>query len=75
MVEGIQIYFDRGLGKVLLYGFEREQYEEVRDRYWAGEDIVFGSEKEMSDIYGAEHLLRLLGECIVTSLRIFFQKK
>lgn len=59
--EGILIYFDRGLGKILLYAFEREQYVEVRDRFWDGEDVIPGDEKEMSEIYGAEHLLRLLG--------------
>lgn len=61
--EGILIYFDQGLGKILLYAFEREQYVEVLDRFWAGEDVVPGNEKEMSEIYGAEHLLRLLGKC------------
>jgi mortality factor 4-like protein 1 len=60
--EGILVYFDQGLGKILLYAFEREQYVQVRDRFWDGEDVVLGNEKEMSEIYGAEHLLRLLGK-------------
>ena len=64
-IEGLQIYFDRGLGSILLYAFEQEQYSEMRDKYWAGQDFVIGAEKELLEIYGAEHLLRLLGEFCV----------
>lgn len=47
-VEGLLLYFDRALGVVLLYRFERQQYLEV---YLRG---------SMADVYGAAHLLRLL---------------
>jgi len=52
VISGIKLYFDRCLGNILLYRFERQQYVDVR-RSSEG--------KEMSDIYGAEHLLRLFG--------------
>lgn len=48
---GIQTYFDKCLGTILLYRFERQQYADIRKKY--PEDV------KMSDVYGAEHLLRL----------------
>jgi len=61
VIEGYQAYFDRALGATLLYRFERPQYAEVRKNYWTGQKVVVGkTEKEMSYVYGAEHLLRLL---------------
>ncbi|KAJ2935591.1 hypothetical protein H1R20_g1350, partial [Candolleomyces eurysporus] len=61
IISGIQCYFDKALGSNLLYRFERLQYSEIRKRYWTGQDVVVGvTEKEMSCIYGAEHLLRML---------------
>jgi len=52
VISGIQVYFDRCLGNILLYRFERQQYVDIRRQY---------DGKEMSEIYGAEHLLRLFG--------------
>ena len=52
VISGIKVYFDRCLGNILLYRFERQQYIDIR-RSNPG--------KEMSEIYGAEHLLRLFG--------------
>ena len=60
---GLQTYFDRALGANLLYRFERPQYAEVRKQYVTGPNVKVGQEKEMSAIYGAEHLLRMLGAC------------
>ncbi|KAJ7645828.1 MRG-domain-containing protein [Mycena rosella] len=60
VVSGILVYFDRSLANHLLYRFERPQYTAVRARYITGQDVVIGQEKEMSEIYGAEHLLRML---------------
>lgn len=60
VVDGFQAYFDRALGANLLYRFERPQYAEVRKNYWTGPKVVAGNEKEMSHVYGAEHLLRML---------------
>lgn len=61
VISGIKVYFDRCLGNILLYRFERQQYVDVR-RTSEG--------KEMSDIYGAEHLLRLFG----TSSKLIMSK-
>jgi mortality factor 4-like protein 1 len=55
VVSGIKIYFDRCLGNILLYRFERQQYVDIRRTNER-------KEMEMSEIYGAEHLLRLFGE-------------
>lgn len=45
----------------MLYRFERPQYAEMRRRYVTGPTVIVGQEKEMSSVYGAEHLLRMLG--------------
>ncbi|KAI9030028.1 MRG-domain-containing protein [Phycomyces nitens] len=50
VIQGVRIYFNKALGNMLLYRFERHQYAETRKTY---------PQKEMVDIYGAEHLLRL----------------
>lgn len=50
---GLKVYFKRSLGNLLLYRFERQQYlnltkdPELKDR-------------ELSAVYGAEHLMRLM---------------
>ena len=62
IMSGLQLYFDRSLGANLLYRFERPQYAEIRKRYITGPTVVVGQEKDMSAVYGAEHLLRMLGE-------------
>jgi len=55
IMAGLIVYFDKCLGNNLLYRFERAQYIEQRKET--------KEEKPMSEIYGAEHLLRLFGEC------------
>ncbi|ODQ66960.1 MRG-domain-containing protein [Nadsonia fulvescens var. elongata DSM 6958] len=50
VLSGIKIYFDRSLGNILLYRYERQQYLEI---------LKTNADKSMSEIYGAEHLLRL----------------
>jgi len=50
VIEGIRIYFDKALGTLLLYRFERPQYSDLAKKQ--------GS-KPLSEVYGAEHLLRL----------------
>ncbi|KAI8977862.1 MRG-domain-containing protein [Trametes punicea] len=60
IVAGLQTYFDRALGANLLYRFERPQYAEIRKKYVTGPTVQVGQEKEMSQIYGAEHFLRML---------------
>ena len=53
VIAGLKLYFDRSLGTILLYRFERQQYMEARKEHPG---------KEPSEIYGAEHLLRLFGK-------------
>ncbi|KAF8888995.1 MRG-domain-containing protein [Infundibulicybe gibba] len=60
VISGLQTYFDRALGPRLLYRFERPQYLAIRKQYITGQQVVVGQEKEMSAVYGAEHLLRML---------------
>jgi hypothetical protein len=62
VVDGIQKYFDAALGSLLLYRFERIQYAEAIKSF-AG--------KRMSEVYGAEHLLRLFGTHHTALLRYF----
>ncbi|KAF8539902.1 MRG-domain-containing protein [Trichophaea hybrida] len=50
IVAGLKLYFDKSLGTILLYRFERQQYLEIKKEHPG---------KEPSEIYGAEHLLRL----------------
>lgn len=50
VMSGIKLYFDRALGNILLYRFERQQYLAIKKQY---------PDRPMSEIYGPEHLLRL----------------
>jgi mortality factor 4-like protein 1 len=52
VVEGLKLYFDRAVGNLLLYRFEKQQYLEIKENH---------ADTRMSNIYGAEHLLRLFG--------------
>ncbi|KAK2625839.1 hypothetical protein QTJ16_005151 [Diplocarpon rosae] len=58
VVTGLKEYFEKCLGRVLLYRFERSQYQEVREGMGAKEGEFAG--KTICDIYGAEHLCRLI---------------
>ncbi|KAI0037041.1 MRG-domain-containing protein [Vararia minispora EC-137] len=60
IISGLQLYFDRALGSSLLYRFERAKYAEIRKTYITAPTVTVGVEKEMSSIYGAEHLLRMI---------------
>ncbi|KAF0381911.1 MRG-domain-containing protein [Gigaspora margarita] len=51
VTNGIKQYFNEALPIYLLYRFERQQYVEMTEKY---------PRKEMSSIYGAEHLMRLV---------------
>lgn len=50
-IQGLKLYFHHLLGSMLLYRSERKQYSEMG-----------GSNKNVADIYGAQHLLRLFGK-------------
>jgi hypothetical protein len=58
IMSGLVVYFNKALGNNLLYRFERGQYAKVRHEH----GVDAGDEKPMSEIYGAEHLLRLFGK-------------
>ena len=60
VVAGVKEYFDKCLGKLLLYRFEREQYFEQKQK-WDVADPPRGP----GDVYGAEHLLRMIGPSFV----------
>ncbi|KAA8565372.1 hypothetical protein EYC84_011080 [Monilinia fructicola] len=56
IVAGLKEYFERCLGRILLYRFERQQYTDFRQMW----DDETSEQKCASDTYGAEHLCRLL---------------
>ncbi|RKF77260.1 Chromatin modification-related protein eaf3 [Golovinomyces cichoracearum] len=58
VIAGMKEYFDKCLGRILLYRFERNQYAEVCE----GWDMSTGefAGKTPCETYGAEHLCRLL---------------
>jgi len=51
------------LGANLLYRFERAQYADIRRRFIESPDLPPEQWKSESQIYGAEHLVRLIGRC------------
>ncbi|KXX79985.1 Chromatin modification-related protein eaf3 [Madurella mycetomatis] len=55
-VAGLREYFDKALGRILLYRFERAQYHEMH-QLWNSDE---SKQKNAGDTYGAEHLARLL---------------
>ncbi|KAH8677960.1 MRG-domain-containing protein [Xylariales sp. PMI_506] len=56
-VAGLREYFDKCLGRILLYRFERPQYAEVREKWADPKSELHG--KTPSETYGVEHLMRL----------------
>jgi mortality factor 4-like protein 1 len=67
LIQGCREYFEKSLGRILLYRFEREQYFEMTEmlskkRAWEG--------KTVSDVYGAEHFCRLMGEFALSSVSV-----
>lgn len=56
---GVKEYFEKCLGRILLYRFEREQYFDIRQQWESGTKEWEG--KGAGDVYGAEHLCRLFG--------------
>ena len=55
-------YFDKCLGRILLYKFERQQYYDARDAWTLSKKGgVWEGKKGPGDVYGVEHFCRLLG--------------
>ncbi|KAI9799261.1 MAG: Esa1p-associated factor [Piccolia ochrophora] len=76
VIAGLREYFDKCLGRILLYRFEREQFFDVRG-LWEGGRVGTGYEpaakeevvrKGPGDVYGVEHLTRLFGEHLASPL-------
>jgi len=67
VVAGVKEYFDKALGRILLYRFEREQFTEIRSM-WEGAVGGQWEGKGAGDVYGAEHLARLFGTCTLRRL-------
>ena len=65
VIAGIKEYFDKALGRALLYRFERQQFIELRKLLESGDPKWEG--KSIGDIYGVEHLSRLIGTCDMLS--------
>lgn len=59
MRDGLLDYFERCLGKFLLYKVERTQYSDIVKMLAKDEDQ---KHKTVADIYGAEHLARTLSK-------------
>ena len=68
VVAGLKEYFEKTIGRLLLYRFERQQYLEVYNAVQAGTGEYEG--KSMGDIYGAEHLSRLFGKSLPSHMAI-----
>ena len=66
VIAGVKEYFNKSLGRILLYRFERQQYYEVHKQIESGHGEHAG--KTLCDMYGCEHLLRLFGMCFTFPL-------
>ena len=69
VVSGLKEYFNRSLGRILLYRFERDQFYEIHQEIEKPNSDL--CDKTFAEIYGGEHLLRLLGKS-ATRPCIFF---
>lgn len=64
VIAGVKEYFNKALGRILLYRFERNQYFDWHKQLEKGHGEHAG--KTLCDIYGCEHLLRLFGKILVS---------
>ncbi|ODA82079.1 hypothetical protein RJ55_00584 [Drechmeria coniospora] len=69
VVAGLREYFEKALSRILLYRFERHQYMDIR-KLWDVNNDDNAKYKSVCDVYGAEHLARLIG--IVPSTNLIF---
>ncbi|KIV98113.1 hypothetical protein, variant [Exophiala mesophila] len=58
-VAGLKTYFEKAIGKILLYRFERAQLAEVRKLWESGQHKDWEG-RGPGDCYGAEHLTRMV---------------
>ncbi|KAF7558791.1 hypothetical protein G7046_g5378 [Stylonectria norvegica] len=58
VMSGFREYFEKTLSRILLYRFERHQYQDLK-KLWENADEN-SKIKSISDCYGAEHLARLI---------------
>ncbi|RDA94893.1 hypothetical protein CP533_4324 [Ophiocordyceps camponoti-saundersi (nom. inval.)] len=59
VIAGLREYFEKALSRILLYRFERHQYMNFRT-LWDNNTEETSQYKSVSDVYGAEHLARLI---------------
>ncbi|KYK55306.1 hypothetical protein DCS_07269 [Drechmeria coniospora] len=59
VVAGLREYFEKALSRILLYRFERHQYMDIR-KLWDVNNDDNAKYKSVCDVYGAEHLARLI---------------
>ncbi|PNS16795.1 hypothetical protein CAC42_4759 [Sphaceloma murrayae] len=57
VIAGVREYFNKSLGRILLYRFERPQWQDLHSQINKGAGELSG--KQVADVYGVEHLLRL----------------
>jgi mortality factor 4-like protein 1 len=69
VILGLKEYFNKSVGRLLLYRFEREQFYDIWTRLQQPTDELAG--KPLCDIYGGEHLLRLLGQYSIDPSHVF----
>jgi hypothetical protein len=62
VIAGVKEYFNKALGRILLYRFERNLYFDWHKQLEKGHGDHAG--KTLCDIYGCEHLLRLFGKIL-----------
>lgn len=60
VIGGLKEYFNKSVGRLLLYRFEREQFYDIHTRIEQATGDLNG--KDLHAIYGGEHLLRLFGQ-------------
>ncbi|THX90419.1 MRG-domain-containing protein [Aureobasidium pullulans] len=59
VIAGVKEYFNKSIGRILLYRFERPQWSDIHAQLNKGTGDLTG--KLPTDIYGVEHLCRLFG--------------
>lgn len=66
VIAGMREYFNKSLGRLLLYRFERPQWQDIYSQLNKGHGDLSG--KQPVDVYGVEHLCRLFGMLAVPQI-------